>query len=445
MVPIEAAGHPLRIGLSPGRGRVVCHLRFEGLDRSVALPTRPSAVRRVLFGDAWALGLEVSLVERCVTGAIADLAWTVGGWAPRPNGDLVAAAGGAAYPALGALYDLGAAPLGEVPRWCAPALTEPTFAAAVRALFGPAATRRLIRTAAQSLTPAGPGDEVQLPLLGVVLMGVGTIDSDRLAALFEAEGPVRADPSWPSREIIASVRPMIGAVGAQRGARILTDVIARPDGPSLIEDLARMWPDVSERVTVRPPSGLHELHDRCRVLLRSRPPVPPRPEPQPRPRLQLQPRLQPRPTPPVRSVSPAVAAATRSRQLTPVVEAPPTLGVRSLPSPAGGIDGATAGPYRLVAPRTTADLDRWGRLLRSCVGSFGEAVATRRSTVIGSFREDRLVHCIELTPDRTIRQFLGHANRPPAHAARLAIVDALVRAGAIEPTDPRNAAWLQRG
>ena len=83
--------------------------------------------------------------------------------------------------------------------------------------------------------------------------------------------------------------------------------------------------------------------------------------------------------------------------------------------------------------------------MRSCVGSFGEAVATRRSTVIGSFREDRLVHCIELTPDRTIRQFLGHANRPPAHAARLAIVDALVRAGAIEPTDPRNAAWLQRG
>ena len=62
---------------------------------------------------------------------------------------------------------------------------------------------------------------------------------------------------------------------------------------------------------------------------------------------------------------------------------------------------------RLLLPRTSDELVAWGRLLRSCIGSFGAAVAAGRSVLIGVEERGALAYCVEVSPDGSVRQFLG--------------------------------------
>ena len=65
-----------------------------------------------------------------------------------------------------------------------------------------------------------------------------------------------------------------------------------------------------------------------------------------------------------------------------------------------------------------------------------------RSWLVGVERDDRLVYCMELTPDGSIRQFLGSRNRTvPIDDAR-AVCAHLVSAGVVDPHNRDNQVWL---
>lgn len=94
------------------------------------------------------------------------------------------------------------------------------------------------------------------------------------------------------------------------------------------------------------------------------------------------------------------------------------------------LDGRRAGELTLVLPRTAADLDRWGRLLSSCVGDFAAAVVAGRSHLVGVLRANRLAYVLELTPGGEVRQFCGRANRRPPAAVRRAVLELIDASGA---------------
>ncbi|MBS1849251.1 MAG: PcfJ domain-containing protein, partial [Actinobacteria bacterium] len=89
------------------------------------------------------------------------------------------------------------------------------------------------------------------------------------------------------------------------------------------------------------------------------------------------------------------------------------------------IDGTTCGTFTLVLPRTCGDLIRWSRLLRNCLDTYTAAAVGGASHLIGVECDGSLRYVIEVTPQRGIRQFTGHANRPPTRADHDALVDHL--------------------
>ena len=113
------------------------------------------------------------------------------------------------------------------------------------------------------------------------------------------------------------------------------------------------------------------------------------------------------------------------------------------PTAAAALHGAEAGSeLRLLLPRTCDELAAWGRLLRSCIGSFGAAVAAGRSVLIGVEERGVLAYCIEVTPDGAVRQFLGERNRTVPRPVVASVCDVLVAAGVVDPSRTGNEVWL---
>ena len=106
------------------------------------------------------------------------------------------------------------------------------------------------------------------------------------------------------------------------------------------------------------------------------------------------------------------------------------------------LEGVTSGSVTLTVPRTVGDLERWGRLMSNCLGDFGPAVATGRSTIVGVLRTTRLTYAVELTPTGVVRQFCARANRAPAPADRRTVVRLLAEAGVLDTSAPANRQWL---
>jgi hypothetical protein len=87
------------------------------------------------------------------------------------------------------------------------------------------------------------------------------------------------------------------------------------------------------------------------------------------------------------------------------------------------------------------ELTEWGQLLGNCLSSFGPAAATGRSWLLGIQANERLTYCLELSPDRSIRQFLGVRNRPvPLHHAQQ-VLHHLANHNIIDPANPANRPW----
>jgi hypothetical protein len=113
------------------------------------------------------------------------------------------------------------------------------------------------------------------------------------------------------------------------------------------------------------------------------------------------------------------------------------------PAAVAGLHGVEVGAeLRLLLPRTGAELVAWGRLLRSCIGSFGAAVAAGRSVLVGVEEGGVLAYCLEVAPDGSVRQFLGERNRPAPRPVVAAVCGRLVTAGIVDPGRPANEVWL---
>jgi hypothetical protein len=105
-------------------------------------------------------------------------------------------------------------------------------------------------------------------------------------------------------------------------------------------------------------------------------------------------------------------------------------------------DVCLADGLSLHVPRSTAELEAWGRRMGNCLGSYGRAVTSGRSLIVGVELNGILTYCLEVAPNRSIRQFLGNRNRPvpPAHSA--IVCTHLVAVGVLDALNAGNAPWL---
>ncbi len=467
---MAVGGRPV-LALHPADGRVRVHLVVPEARREADLTAAPSAALACLDDAARRGGGAPEEARSSLAAALAEAVAAAGAWAPAEPVAPLAALGGAGFPLLGAAYERGAAPVARVPPWAVPVVAAPDGRGAARAAFGDGATRPVVRALAATLAGPGDGAPVGLAGLGLALAGAQILDPDRLVRVL---GSAPADGSVPSVDDLAACRVVVRALGPRRGERVLVDAAAE-GGLGRLGDVARVWPDVVDRFPARLPSRLAELRDLCRSLVVTDPgPLPPPPR-----RRATRPV---RPTPPTagraapsrgraRSPQPGLvdlgddlvsgAAAVRRRPVAapapprgadhgglraPVVGAPlpPTTAVPASLRLAR-LDGCEVEGVRLSRPRTCGDLERWGRMLSSCVGSFGPAAVAGASELVAVHRGLELCGCLELTPGGTVRQLLGPANRSLDAATRRVVLRLLVDPGGIDPRAPGNRGWYPPG
>jgi hypothetical protein len=382
----------------------------------VEVSFQPSAAVQVLADRASAAGEDPGHWEAAFLRALGALAEASGWWRPLRSMPAVGVVGGMAHPLLGALYDRGAAPVGEVPRWAAPLLREPSVAAAAAVAFGRKATRRVVRSLAACLLPA-PADTGRPPglyPLAVALAGAERIAPDHLAAVLEAPGPWRAPPAWPTVDDLTMARRVLRRLSPERAASLLRDGIAAPS-PTLFPTLALVVL-AGRRLDDPLPGRLDALRAACLAVV----PVDPGPPP---PRVPAPPARVPRGGP----SAPAIALRAPSAPVRPFGADRFTY-----PSAVRRLHGQHLGDVRLVLPVTTGDLARWGATLHNCLDTFADAVAAQRALLVGVEVRDRLVGCVEVEPRHgRIRQFLGDRNRPLPEAITRPVVRTLVQHGVV--------------
>lgn len=364
-------------------------------------------------------------------------------WHGAPPDDVTAALGGAAFPVLGAAYERGAATANDVPRWSVTAIRARHARDAATALVGRAkATRPVVAAVGQALVDrAERAHEVALFPFALATIGAPVLEPDQLARLVvEPAHPHEPTSDWPDEETVARLRRGVVRFGARCTERVLGDAARLDDGPQLLARLARLlrtsaFGDDRERRR-RLPNRLAELVAFGEATL----PIDPAPAPRRTPPAALQQREDAE----VRAAAlrpPATAAASapapRVTGGTPIPAPPAVAALHRNPV------GAHDADLRLAIPRTVAELYLWGTRLRSCIGDYGPAAVAGTSTLIGVERDDRLTYCVELTPDRRIRQFLGEGNRAVPHDDRTAVVAHLVARGLVDASNPANAPWTR--
>lgn len=433
----EGAGHAELTVERPGRTTTV-RFDVDGRRARVGLALAP---RTRSVDVSLQPGLVELLAGRLGAGAACQAGRWLGGftaarlrWSPA-EATLTARVGGAAFPLLAAAYDRGAGAIAEVPRWAAGALREAHVRAAARAAFGDRiATRRVARALAPSLLPTGgDGAPVRLYPLAVARLAATVADPDRVAALLELDGPHRSPDAWPGVDTMHAIAGLAPGLGADATVGLLTDAVRLDDGPALLADLARLLPPVRRHLSPPFPRRLPELLERCRNLF----PPDPSPRPAPAPVEHRAPARPPEPEP-VR----LPAAAMRA----PAATAVPAARTAAIPysERIRAVDGAVPGPVlRLALPRTPAELTDWGRRLRNCLGSFGDAAVAGHSTLVGVLQRDVLVGCVELTPAGVVRQFLLAGNRPVPHVVAQPVWAHLREAGVVDPDHTGNAPWRE--
>ena len=457
-------------------GRLDVGMALLPTSRVVDVARQPAVFGQVLpvAAGGCPAGTCGSIVARWVTRA-AERRST---WHPEDPDDLglVGTVGGCALPLLGATYDRGARPLTEVPRWAVPVLAATTARAGAVAVFGARATRPVVSALATGLTGTGPtrtedgdgdGDgadarpQVGLFPLALALMGAAVLESDRLARVLRPGADDPGPRRWPDSGQIAAFRRLAPVLGPARTERLLTEAAARPDGPELLAGVTATAPQVAHLLPRRIAGRLEDLLHQCREHLPVDPcprterwgPLPARAAPRAparrrppevaRPRMIVERRVAPpRPAP----VTPAPRPTDpRRRALNPPPAPVPTTGDGTsfrFPAMIDGLHGTTCGDdLRLTVPRTVAELTAWGARLGNCLGNYGRAAAANRSFPIGIERHGRLVYCVELQPDRTIRQFLGSRNRPVPAEHASAVVAHLVSSGVLASGHPANRVW----
>ena len=91
---------------------------------------------------------------------------------------------------------------------------------------------------------------------------------------------------------------------------------------------------------------------------------------------------------------------------------------------------------RLVLPRSTWELEEWGRRLGNCLADYRSSAVAGRSIIIGVEASGRLRYCIELNNRLSIRQFLGPRNHIPDPQDEAVVLAALASVIAPRPGLP---------
>lgn len=398
----------LRRGAMNGR-RLHVDLVLLGGDRTVEVSFHPAATVDLVRGHARRRGFDANGWIGRLLGAVVDDAARWGSWTPSAP-DLVASPlavlGGVTHPLLGRAYDAGVDPAPQVPRWASPALAEPSMAAAAVRLFGAAnATRPVVRAlGALLLRPTTPWWHLGV---AVALAPRVTPDDVATALHLEAAPDLPTVAPLPTAEDLAVLRTGLALLDPQRARQLVTDAILRC-GVGRLTSVLRTLAEVKDDVRWPPPARLDELEALCLRATAIDPAPPTPPLPRPGPAVAAPP--PPRPARPTWS-TPRRAPETSGRPHAPgeAFVHPPA--VRALDH------DALVDELELVLPRTPEELRTWGRLLGSCLGDFGAAVAEHRSVIVGVRHRHALVAALELRPNlREVVQFLGPGNRvPPAN------------------------------
>lgn len=411
----------IRRGAMNGR-RVHVDLVLLGGDRTVEVSFHPAATVDLVRGHADRAGGDANGWMGSLLRAIIEDARTWGSWsppAPGPAPAALAVLGGVTHPLLGAAYDLGVAPAGEIPRWASAALAESSMAAAALRLFGPSAASRAV---ARSLGALLLRPAVAWWHLAVASAITSVCAPDDVAAVLAAAGSESESDPRPSAEDLAVLRAGFALLGPARGRRLALDALA-VGGARRLEAALRALVDARDEVRWPPPARLVELEAAC-LRATAVDPTPRRPA-APSPVRQLAPDPAPQAAP--RS-GPSWATARRAPATSSVAPAG-DLALRHRPEVLALEGDVLAGGLELALPRTPDELRAWGRMLGNCLGDFGAAVAEGRSVIVGVRHRGALVAAVELVPNlREIRQFLGVRNRVPPDAV---VAPVLARLGSV--------------
>ncbi len=232
---------------------------------------------------------------------------------------------------------------------------------------------------------------------------------------------------------------------------MLLDAAATADGPARLIETVRMWRSVHHLLRGRIPTRLAEVARCCRAAMPTDPVDRPSLVRGWTPRRPLPATGQPcaRRSPPPRPAAHGIAArlrrtgcggatATASGGAPPAPTGPrrrcPVPPRRRPSCPAGlprAVDGLAVDGYTLRVPRTARDLQAWGDRLGNCLATYTSAVVDGRSTIVGVFRDQRIVACVEIDPERRVRQFLGRANTQPDPALEAQVLPVLRRHGLV--------------
>lgn len=409
------------VALLPDGGRVRVGLVMPVVDRVVDISVQPSSAAAALVEAARHLHQPVSAIEPGARRALVEAANRAGSWVPSSQMCLVRSFGGATFPLLAAAYDDGAAPLAEVPRWADAILSAATIRDGAVVAFGTRATRPVRRSLVEAIR-ALPSGDIDLTALALALIGQDVLEPDQLARVLGAPRVLHPSSDLPDRATLRNARRVVGAWGATRTERILIDAAGGADGMAVLlrtVDYARQLGDHGPAHPL--PNRLAELHDVHRALMRSAP-APSQPEPEPS------------------SGAPAPPPARRAPRRQHRMVGPP-VGSRALradtlithPASVRALDGHCVGDLAFVLPHTVGDLERWSRLLSNCLDDFGAAAVMGRSVLVGVLKSNRLTYAIELTPQGSIRQFCGRANRRPTERDERTVIDAMTALGALAP------------
>jgi hypothetical protein len=422
------------------------------------LSAQPGAIRALVATTA---GARTPVAASEVAARVADHVERHGGWSPEGprRGELATVLLGGAFPLAGSAMARGAGPIEEVPRWAVATLREPAAVDAARSLVGTRATRPVVAALARSLVPP-PEATIALMPLGFAAMAADVLEPDRLAAVLRATDRHHPPSSWPGTDAVSLVRAAAPTLGATRLERMVLDAAAIADGPARLVETVRMWRSVHHLLHGRIPTRLAEVARCCRAAMPT--------DPVDRPSLVrgwtppstavatvVEPDAAPAPAaarrrpaarrgavhgiaarfadPPVAVPAPPPLAAHHQPRLAPAGPSAPVPATTAVPrhAAARAVDGLSIDSYTLRVPRTARDLQTWGDRLGNCLATYTAAVVDGRSTIVGVFRDQRIVACIEIDRDRRVRQFLGRANTRPDPALEARVLPVLRRHGLV--------------
>lgn len=300
--------------------------------------------------------------------------------------------------------------------------------------------------------------------IGLSLMSEPVLEPDQLARILRHDCGQHGSDTWPTKEQIATFRQFAPRLGSARVERLMRESVSRADGPQLLSQLIGTLDSIGDLLPRRIASPLDELYLQCQSLL----PVDPNPglqglqplrgsgsqapvrrqarrRDQPPPRVPATTRFRVElPETPTRPVQRQVDPRRRAL-LAPRTSQPSSSNILASPDPnlTNAIDNVCLEDgLSLQVPRSTAELEAWGRRLGNCLGSYGRAVASGRSLIVGVELHGVLTYCLEVAPNRSIRQFLGIRNRPvpPTHSA--IVCTYLASIGVLDRNSAGNTPWL---